>query len=57
MDSKVVNGKAIYNKNISSGKASNEKVSGFLADFALFLLLLFIKFYKKRFGVYFLKLY
>jgi len=57
VDSKVVDGKVAYSKNAGSGKVSSEKVGGFLADFALFLLLLFIKSYKERFGVYFLKLY
>jgi len=57
VDSKVVDGKVAYGKDIGSRKVSSEKVGGLSADFALFLLLLFIKFYKERFGVYFLKLY
>ena len=57
MDSKVVDGKVVYSKDIGNRKASSKKVSGFLADFALFLLLLSTKFYKKRFGIYFLKSY
>ena len=52
MDSKVA-----YSKDIGSGKASSKKVSGFLADFALSLLLLSTKPYKERFGIYLLKLY
>ena len=42
-DSKVVDSKVAYSKDIGSGKASSKKVSGFLADFALFLLLLSTK--------------
>jgi len=57
VDSKVVDSKIAYNKDVSNRKAGSKKVSGFLADFALFLLLLSIKFYKERFGIYFLKLY
>ena len=52
MDSKVA-----YSKDVGSGKASSEKVSGFLADFALSLLLLSTKSYKERLSIYFLKLY
>jgi len=52
-----VDGKVVYSKDVGSGGAGSEKVSGFLADFALFLLLLSIKFCKEHFGVYFLKLY
>ena len=52
-----MDGKAVYGKNVNSGKTGNKKVSGFLVDFALFLLLLFIKCYKERFGIYFLKLH
>ena len=48
--------KAVYSKDIGNRKASSEKVNGFLADFALSLLLLFTKFYKKRFSIYFLKI-
>jgi len=57
MDNKVVDGKVVYSKDIGSGKTGSKKVSGFLADFALFLLLLSTKFYKKRLSIYFLKLY
>jgi len=57
VDGKVVDSKVVYSKDVGNGKASSKKVSGFLADFALFLLLSSIKFYKKRFSVYFLKLY
>jgi len=57
VDSKVVNGRVAYSKDIGSKKVSSEKVSGFLADFALFLLLLFTKPYKERFSIYLLKLY
>ena len=57
VDGKVVDGKVAYGKDVGSGKASSKKVSGFLADFALSLLLLSTKSYKKRLGIYFLKLY
>jgi hypothetical protein len=56
-DSKVVDSKVAYSKDIGSGKASSEKVSEFLADFTLSLLLLSTKPYKERFGIYLLKLY
>ena len=52
MDSKVA-----YGKDIGSGKASSKKVSGFLADFALSLLSLSTKSYKKRLSIYFIKSY
>jgi len=54
-DNKVVDGKVDHSKDIGSGKAGSEKVGGLSADFALFLLLLSTKFYKKRFSIYFLK--
>jgi len=57
MDSKVVDNKVVYSKDIGNKKASSEKVGGFLTDFTLFLLLLFIKSYKEHFSIYFLKLY
>jgi len=57
VDSKVVDSKVVYSKDIGNKKAGSKKVSGFLADFALSLLLLSTKFYKERFSVYFLKLY
>ena len=57
MDSKVVDSKVAYSKDIGSGKVSSKKVSGFLADFALSLLLLSTKSYKERLSIYFLKLY
>ena len=57
VDSKVVDSKAVYSKNVGNGKAGSEKVGEFLADFTLFLLLLSTKFYKKHFGIYFLKLH
>jgi len=57
VDSKVVDGKAVYSKNAGNKKVGSKKVGGFLADFALSLLLLFTKSYKERFSVYFLKLY
>ena len=57
MNSKVVDSKVAYGKDIGSGKVSSKKVSGFLADFALFLLLSSTKSYKERLGIYFLKLY
>jgi len=31
-----VDGKAVYSKDVGSGKVGSEKVSGFLADFILF---------------------
>jgi hypothetical protein len=52
-----VDGKVAYSKDIGSGKVSSKKVSGFLADFALSLLLLSTKSYKERLSIYFLKLY
>jgi hypothetical protein len=57
MDGKVVNGKVAYGKDVGSGKVSSKKVSGFLIDFALSLLLLSTKSYKERLSIYFLKLY
>jgi hypothetical protein len=57
VDSKVVDSKVAYGKDIGSGKASSRKVSGFLADFTLSLLSSSTKSYKKRLGIYFLKLY
>jgi hypothetical protein len=57
VDSKVVDSKVAYGKDIGSGKASGEKVSGFLADFALSLLLLSTKPYKECFSIYLLKLH
>ena len=57
VDSKVVDSKVAYSKDIGSRKVSSEKVSGFLADFALSLLLLSTKSYKERLSIYFLKLY
>jgi len=57
VDSRVVDGKVAYGKDAGSGKAGSKKVSGFLADFALSLLLLSTKPYKERFSIYFLKLY
>ena len=56
-DSKAVDGKVAYGKDIGSKKASGKKVSGFLADFALSLLLSSTKPYKECFGIYLLKLY
>jgi hypothetical protein len=57
VDSKVADSKVAYGKDIGSRKASSKKVSGFLADFALSLLLLSTKPYKERFSIYLLKLY
>jgi len=57
VDSKVVDSKVVYSKDVSSGKAGSKKVGRFSADFILSLLLLFTKSYKKRFSIYFLKLY
>ena len=57
MDSKVVDSKVAYSKNIGSRKAGSGKVSKFLADFVLLLLLLSIKSCKECLGTYFLKLY
>ena len=54
-DSKVVNSKVVYSKNAGSRKASSKKVNGFLADFALSLLLLSTKPCKEHFSIYFLK--
>jgi hypothetical protein len=56
-DSKVVDSKVAYGKDVGSGKASSKKVSGFLVDFTLSLLLLSTKSYKERLSIYFLKLY
>jgi hypothetical protein len=56
-DSKVVDSKVAYSKDIGSRKASSENISGFLADFTLSLLLLSTKPYKERFSIYLLKLY
>jgi len=56
-DSKVADGKVAHSKDIGSGKVSSKKVSGFLADFALFLLLLSTKPYKEHFSIYLLKSY
>ena len=56
-DSKEINGKVVYSKDISNRKAGSKKVRGFSADFALFIFLLSTKSYKKRFSIYFLKLY
>ena len=36
-DSKVVDDKVAYSKDIGSGKAVSEEVRGFLADFALYI--------------------
>ena len=55
VDGKIVDRKVAYSKDIGSGKANNEKVSGFFADFFLLLLLLSTKSCKKCFGIYFLK--
>jgi len=57
VDSKIVDSKVVYSKDTGNRKTNSKKVGGFPADFALFLLLLFIKFYKKRFSIYFLKSY
>ena len=57
VNSKEVNSKIAHSKNIGSGKAGSKKVSGFLADFALSLLLLSTKPYKECFSIYLLKLY
>ena len=37
VDSKEVDGKVVYSKDVGSGKAVSEKVYGFLADFILFI--------------------
>jgi hypothetical protein len=57
VDSKVADSKVAYGKDVGSGKVSSKKVSGFLEDFALFLLLSSTKPYKERFSIYLLKLY
>ena len=51
-NNKVVNGKIVYSKDIGNRKADSEKVGGFPADFALSLLLLSIKSYKKNASVH-----
>ena len=56
-DLKVADSKVAHGKDTGSGKASSKKVSEFLADFALSLLLLSTKSYKERLSIYFLKLY
>ena len=56
-DGKVADGKVAYSKDVGSGKVSSKKVSGYLADFALSLLLSSTKPYKERFSIYLLKLY
>ena len=55
--SREADSKVAYGKDVGSGKASSKKVSGFLADFALSLLLSSTKPYKERFGIYLLKLH
>ena len=57
MDGEETNGKVVYGKDIGNRKAGSDKVRGFLADFALSIFLLSTKSYKKRFSIYFLKLY
>jgi hypothetical protein len=57
VDSEKVDSKVVYSKNVGSRKAGSGKVSGFLVDFALSLLLLFTKSCKERSGIYFLKSY
>ena len=57
MDSKKVNSKIAYSKNVGSEKAGSRKISGFLVDFVLFLLLLSTKSCKECSGIYFLKLH
>ena len=52
-----MDGKVAYGKDVGSKKASGKKVSRFLADFALSLLLLSTKPYKEYFSIYLLKLY
>jgi len=53
-DSKEADGKIAHSKDTGNGKAGSKKVRGFLADFALSILLLSTKSYKERFGTYFL---
>jgi len=55
VDGEETNGKVVYGKDIGNGKVGSKNVRGFLADYALSIFLLFIKFYKERFGIYFLK--
>jgi len=57
VDGEETNGKVVYGKDIGNRKAGSDKVRGFLADFALSIFLLSTKSYKKRFSIYFLKLY
>ena len=56
-DGEEADNKVAYNKNTGSKKAGSKKVSGFLADFALFLLLSSTKSFKECSSIYFLKLY
>ena len=57
VDSKVADSRVAYGKDIGSRKASGKKISRFLADFALSLLLLSTKPYKEHFSIHLLKLY
>jgi len=57
VDGEEADGKVAYSKDIGSGKVGSKKVSRFLADFALSLLLSSTKPYKERFSIYFLKSY
>jgi len=56
-DGKETDGKVVYGKDIGNRKVGSKKVRRFLADFALFIFLLFTKSYKERFSIYFLKLH
>ena len=53
VDGKVVNSKVVYGKNAGSGKAFSKKISGFLVDFTLSLLLLSTELYKEHFSIFF----
>jgi len=57
VDGEETNSKVVYSKDAGNRKAGSEKVYRFLADFALSIFLSSTKFYKERFGIYFLKLY
>ena len=57
VDGEEADGEVVYGKDAGNGKVGSEKVYRFLADFVLFIFLLFTKSYKERFSIYFLKLY
>ena len=57
VDGEETNGKVVHGKDTGNGKAGSEKVRGFSVDFTLSIFWLSTKSYKKRFSIYFLKLY